>query len=76
MNHNDELHAASLESEAAREALAAMRELEADGHIFRVEAWKARGGYGSQSDGRGRENAARERIWFSPGCLKAPSLFS
>lgn len=39
-------------------------------------AWKARGGYGSQSDGRGRENAARERIWFSPHCLKAPSLFS
>jgi hypothetical protein len=33
-------------------------------------AWKARGGYGSQSDGRGRENAARERIWFSPACLK------
>ena len=39
-------------------------------------AWKARGGYGSQSDGRGRENAARERIWFSPACLKPPSLFS
>lgn len=34
--------------------------------------WKARGGYGSQSaDGRGRENCARERIWFSPACLKA-----
>ena len=32
-------------------------------------ACKARGGYGSQSDGRGRENAARERIWFSPHCL-------
>ena len=32
--------------------------------------WKARGGYGSQADGRGRENAARERIWFSPGCLR------
>jgi DNA adenine methylase len=31
--------------------------------------WKARGGYGSQSDGRGRENSARERIWFSPHCL-------
>jgi site-specific DNA-adenine methylase len=31
--------------------------------------WRARGGYGSQSDGRGRENAARERIWFSPHCL-------
>jgi DNA adenine methylase len=36
-------------------------------------AWKARGGYGSQSDGRGRENARRERIWFSPHCL-APEL--
>jgi hypothetical protein len=33
-------------------------------------AWKARGGYGSQGDGRGRENAGRERIWFSPACIK------
>ena len=32
-------------------------------------AWKAQGGYGSQSNGRGRENAARERLWFSPHCL-------
>lgn len=32
--------------------------------------WKARGGYGSQSNGRGRENAARETIWFSPHCLR------
>lgn len=31
--------------------------------------WKARGGYGSQSDGRGRENAHRETVWFSPHCL-------
>ena len=37
-------------------------------------AWKARGGYGSQSDGRGRENCARERIWFSPACLR-PQAF-
>ena len=40
--------------------------------------WKARGGYGSQADGRGRANAARERIWFSPHCLpvmpEQPSL--
>jgi DNA adenine methylase len=36
--------------------------------------WKARGGYGSQSDTtRGRENATRERIWFSPACIK-PSV--
>ena len=30
------------------------------------------GGYGSQGDedGRGRENSGRERIWFSPACLR------
>jgi hypothetical protein len=34
-------------------------------------AWKASGGYGSQApDGRGRSNSKRERIWFSPHCLK------
>jgi hypothetical protein len=41
--------------------------------------WKAKGGYGSQGDARGRENAARERVWFSPHCLRPeaaqPSLF-
>lgn len=31
--------------------------------------WKASGGYGSRSE-RGRANARRERIWFSPGCLQ------
>ncbi len=31
--------------------------------------WKAQGGYGSQGQGRGRENATRETIWFSPHCL-------
>ena len=30
--------------------------------------WKAHGGYGSQGNGRGRANAARETIWFSPHC--------
>lgn len=41
-------------------------------------AWKAPGGFGSQGNGSGRANAARERIWFSPHCLeqrRAPSLF-
>ena len=33
-------------------------------------AWKARGGYGSQSSKRGRDNANLERIWLSPACLK------
>ena len=32
--------------------------------------WKAEGGYGSQGAGRGLANAHRERIWFSPHCLK------
>lgn len=30
--------------------------------------WKASGGYGSQGNGRGRDNAKREVIWFSPHC--------
>jgi hypothetical protein len=33
-------------------------------------AWKAPGGYGSQGNERGRDNCERERIWFSPACLK------
>jgi len=32
-------------------------------------AWKAIGGHGSQSDGRGRDNSTRERIWFSSACI-------
>src|SRR5579885_3178004 len=43
--------------------------------------WKANGGYANQSNAetRGCENATKERIWFSPHCLKPeeaqPSLF-
>lgn len=35
-------------------------------------AWKANGGYGSQGDddGEGRGNSHKERVWFSPACLK------
>jgi DNA adenine methylase len=33
--------------------------------------WKAHGGYGSQGDGRGRDNASRETLWFSPACKSA-----
>ena len=32
--------------------------------------WMASGGYGSQSNGAGRENASREVVWFSPHCKK------
>lgn len=38
--------------------------------------WKAHGGYGSQRGDRGYENAARERIWFSPHCVRTLRLFS
>jgi len=41
-------------------------------------AWKAHGGYGNRS-AKGKANAARERIWFSPHCLKpgqADGLFA
>lgn len=31
--------------------------------------WRAKGGYGNQGTGRGRDNANREVVWFSPGCL-------
>jgi hypothetical protein len=34
-----------------------------------VVAWKAAGGYGNRTQ-QGKENAARERIWFSPHCIQ------
>lgn len=43
--------------------------LEAEGWI--KVAWKAHGGYGAR--GRRKENSARERIWFSPGCIEQTS---
>lgn len=36
--------------------------------------WKASGGYGRHGNGRGRENAKREVIWFSPHCLVVSQL--
>jgi hypothetical protein len=33
-------------------------------------AWKARGGYGSQAADGQNENATKERLWFSPHCLR------
>jgi hypothetical protein len=32
--------------------------------------WKARGGYGSQRADGSNDNRKRERIWFSPACLR------
>lgn len=32
-------------------------------------AWKAHGGWANRADKQGRENAHRERVWFSPHCL-------
>ena len=36
---------------------------------WEVVAWKANGGYGNQSAGA-NSNADRERVWFSPHCLR------
>jgi DNA adenine methylase len=34
-------------------------------------SWETGGGYGNQAaDGRGKKNAALERIWFSPHCVR------
>lgn len=38
-------------------------------HGWNVVAWKASGGYGNRSE-NGKKNAGRERIWFSPHCVK------
>ena len=35
---------------------------------WREVPWKARGGYGSAGT-PGEQNAGRERLWLSPGCL-------
>lgn len=40
-----------------------------------VVAWAAQGGYGNRSS-KGKDNAKRERIWFSPGCRQERGLFS
>ena len=34
-------------------------------------AWKAKGGYGSQSARHDNPNSKKERLWFSPHCLPA-----
>ena len=47
-------------------------ELEALG--WDAVAWKANGGYGAHADGQARINSTRERIWFSPGCLRLNQL--
>jgi len=37
---------------------------------WEVLRWKSMGGYGSQGKGKGRENANKETIWFSPACQR------
>ena len=42
------------------------------GHMpddWQAHAWKSNGGYGSRGNGRGRANAGREVVWFSPHCI-------
>jgi len=47
-------------------------------HGWEVVEWKAAGGYGSQRHDGTNDNAKRERLIFSPGCLPAvaaPTMF-
>lgn len=44
---------------------------------WHVEEWAAQGGYGNRS-AKGKANAKRERLWFSPHCITpdtVPTLF-
>jgi hypothetical protein len=43
-------------------------------HGWTKEYWQANGGYGNQGNGKGRANAHREALWFSPACLAVPQL--
>ena len=38
-------------------------------------AWKAQGGYSNQGQDPSRDNPHRERIWFSPHCVRQAELF-
>lgn len=38
-----------------------------------VHAWKSNGGYGNRKGSAENENSRRERVWFSPHCLKPAS---
>lgn len=36
---------------------------------WKCVSWKAHGGMGNLSNNRGKDNAFRERVWYSPWCL-------
>jgi hypothetical protein len=43
-------------------------------HGWECVAWEAGGGYGNRTE-KGKANARKERIWFSPACVREPTLF-
>jgi hypothetical protein len=43
-------------------------------HGWDCVAWKTHGGYANLGDSAGKENRKKERIWFSPGCLKPEQM--
>lgn len=47
---------------------------ELERHDWGVIEWKAQGGYGNRSQ-KGKDNAKKERLWYSPHCLTQPTLF-
>lgn len=47
---------------------------ELEKHGWECYSWEAHGGYGNRSD-KGKSNKIRERIWFSPHCVRELTLF-
>jgi hypothetical protein len=47
---------------------------ELEKHGWDAVAWEAQGGYGNRS-AKGKANAKKERIFFSPGCVTESGLF-
>lgn len=44
----------------------------ADG--WTCQSWKTQGGYGNLGNGRGKSNALREKLYFSPHCIKEEQM--
>lgn len=79
MTVGDEVHAWAVENGDNKEMRIALCGYEGEYEFpegWTKFTWKTGGGYSNRIGSKSKENAAKERIWFSPYCLTpAPSLF-
>ena len=79
MTVGDEVHAWALENGDKKDLRIAVCGYEGEYDFpgtWSKFSWKTGGGYSNRETSRSKENAAKERIWFSPHCLKRhPGLF-